>query len=221
MLCVRSWQVMDDHNTKADVERIRREAMEYLRHTAHAPGVQMQYVPPDTCVQRCVLRACTDAASSRRQRQRQRAGMHSVCTRWSGALLMCWLRLGALWESSDPWGAWSSMRPVRSQSVALGHAGLLRCLLCSSRSVLLKGPLCIIYGVRQPWRMCSAAGLCTCEAAHAKLHMRGCSHCMHACTHACRYNYDADEVPPLEERLGKYGREHMLILDPEEDAYGY
>lgn len=45
---------MDDSNSKAEVERIKREVLEYLRHLQHAPGVQMQEVPPDFRVPRWV-----------------------------------------------------------------------------------------------------------------------------------------------------------------------
>ncbi len=37
-----------------DVERVRREVMESLRHMAHAPSVQMHEAPPDAMVPRCV-----------------------------------------------------------------------------------------------------------------------------------------------------------------------
>jgi hypothetical protein len=47
---------MDDNNSKADIERIRREVLEVLRHLQHAPGVQMQEVPPDFRVPRWVPR---------------------------------------------------------------------------------------------------------------------------------------------------------------------
>mmetsp|Transcript_12127 Transcript_12127/g.26074 ORF Transcript_12127/g.26074 Transcript_12127/m.26074 type:complete len:429 (-) Transcript_12127:587-1873(-) len=51
-LNVTAHKVMEDSNTKADIERIRREVMENLRHLAHAPSVQMHEVPPDTKVPR-------------------------------------------------------------------------------------------------------------------------------------------------------------------------
>ena len=43
---------MEDCNSKADIERIRRNVLECLRHLQHAPGVQMHYAPPDTKVPR-------------------------------------------------------------------------------------------------------------------------------------------------------------------------
>ncbi|GAX79964.1 hypothetical protein CEUSTIGMA_g7403.t1 [Chlamydomonas eustigma] len=46
-LNVSAHKVMEDGNTKADIERIRREVFENLRHLAHAPSVQMHEVPPD------------------------------------------------------------------------------------------------------------------------------------------------------------------------------
>lgn len=37
-----------------------------------------------------------------------------------------------------------------------------------------------------------------------------------------RYHYDSDEHPNLAERVGKYAREHAMLLDPaDEEGYGY
>lgn len=45
-------QVMDDSNSKAEVQRILREVFENLRLLEHAPGVHMHQVPPDFRVPR-------------------------------------------------------------------------------------------------------------------------------------------------------------------------
>eukprot|EP00955_Chlamydomonas_euryale_P026814 282594-Chlamydomonas_euryale.AAC.1 len=52
-LNVTAHKVMEDGNSKADVERIRRAVFENLRHLAHAPSVQMHDVPPDAKTERC------------------------------------------------------------------------------------------------------------------------------------------------------------------------
>eukprot|EP00201_Polytomella_parva_P010780 CAMPEP_0175067836 /NCGR_PEP_ID=MMETSP0052_2-20121109/17324_1 /TAXON_ID=51329 ORGANISM="Polytomella parva, Strain SAG 63-3" /NCGR_SAMPLE_ID=MMETSP0052_2 /ASSEMBLY_ACC=CAM_ASM_000194 /LENGTH=393 /DNA_ID=CAMNT_0016334771 /DNA_START=146 /DNA_END=1327 /DNA_ORIENTATION=- len=46
-LNVSAHKVMDDHNTRADVERILRTVLQQLSQIPHAPSAGMSYVPPD------------------------------------------------------------------------------------------------------------------------------------------------------------------------------
>jgi len=43
---------MDNMNTRADIERIKREIMEHLRQLTHTPSVQMHQAPPDSQIPR-------------------------------------------------------------------------------------------------------------------------------------------------------------------------